>query len=42
VIWVISVHGGQFFMPESYGERASSKWNYLDGLNNHSAAEGFW
>src|SRR5262249_2972161 len=41
-IWLVSEHGSQFFAPESYGERVSSKWNYLDGLTGHSAAERFW
>ena len=31
-IWLVSEHGGQFFLPEAYGERVSSKWNYLDGI----------
>ena len=30
-IWLVSEHGGQFFVPESCSERISSKWNYLDG-----------
>jgi len=40
-IWLVSEHGRQFFLPESCGERVSSKWNYLDGLNNHAAGR-FW
>jgi hypothetical protein len=34
-IWLLSEHGGQFFLPEAYGERISSKWNYLDGLSGY-------
>ena len=41
-IWLVSEHGGQFFVPEAYGERVSSKWNYLDGLSGHPATERFW
>ena len=32
-IWLVSEHAGQFFVPESCGERVSSRWNYLDGLS---------
>jgi hypothetical protein len=41
-IWLVSEHGGQFFVPGAYGERVSSRWNYLDGLNNDAAAERLW
>ena len=41
VIWLISEHAGQFFLPESCGERVSSKWNYLDGLSKQTT-ERFW
>jgi hypothetical protein len=34
VIWVVSEHAGQSFLPESCGDRVSSKWNYLDGLSS--------
>jgi hypothetical protein len=41
VICLASEHGGQFFVPEAYGERVSSKWNYLEGLNDHRGTERF-
>lgn len=41
-IWLVSEQAGQFFVPESYGDRVSSKWNYLEGLNDHRGTERFW
>jgi hypothetical protein len=33
---------GSSFVPEAYGERVSSKWNYLDGMNDYPLTERFW
>jgi hypothetical protein len=41
-ISLVSEHGRQFFVPEGYGDRVSSKWNYLDGLSGQRTTERFW
>src|SRR4030095_5402217 len=33
VIWLVSEHAGRSFVPESFGERVSSRWSYMDGLS---------
>ena len=41
-IWLVAEQAGQFFVPEAYGDRVSSTWNYLEGLNDHRGTERFW
>ena len=43
VIWLASEHGGQFIMPEAYGERVCSDLNfYLEGLSARPIADRYW
>jgi len=43
VIWLTSEHGGQFIMPEAYGERVCSDLNfYLEGLSAGPIADRYW
>jgi hypothetical protein len=43
VIWLASEHGGQFIMPEAYGERVCSDLNfYLEGLSAGPIADRYW
>jgi hypothetical protein len=43
VTCLASEHAGQFVIPEAYGERVASHWNfYLEGLSGLSTQERFW
>ena len=40
-IWLVSEHGGQFFLPEAYG--IEFRANGIPGRHNdHPATERFW
>jgi hypothetical protein len=43
VISVTLEHAGQFVMPEAYGERVCTDWNfYREGLSDRPAVDRFW
>jgi hypothetical protein len=43
VTWLTFQNGGQFTMPEAYGERICSGWNfYTDGLAEEPVPDRYW
>src|SRR5262249_3815060 len=43
VIWLALQHGGEFIMPEAYGERVCSDLNfYIDGLSTEAVRQRYW
>jgi Phage Terminase len=42
VIWLTSEHVGRFVMPEAYGQRICTDWNfYMEGLGTHTP-DRYW
>jgi hypothetical protein len=43
VTWLVFQNGGQLTMPEAYGERVCSGWNfYMDGLAQEPVPDRYW
>lgn len=43
VIWLASEHAGQFILPEVYGERICTNWNfYMEGLAQEPVRGRYW